>query len=75
MCRRGAWPDNGARESARRSSSTSSCSPRLRARNGNSGKINEARQAVAQGEARRLAGQFKDAIAKYKDAVSKADGA
>ena len=45
------------------------------ARGGNAGKINEARQLLAQGDTRRTSGRFKDAIGKYKDAVSKAEGA
>jgi large repetitive protein len=45
------------------------------ARNGNPGKISEARQALAQGNTRLASGRFKDAIARYKDAVSKAEGA
>jgi hypothetical protein len=45
------------------------------ARGGNPGKINEARQALAEGDSKRASSQFKDAIAKYKDAVSKAEGA
>ena len=45
------------------------------ARGGKAAKINQARQALATADARRAAGQFKDAIAGYKDAVSKAEGA
>jgi hypothetical protein len=45
------------------------------ARNGNAGKITEARQRLTQGDTFRAAGRFKDAIARYKDAVSKAEGA
>ena len=45
------------------------------ARGGNARQIREARQALARGDERRAAHQFKDAIAMYKDAVSKAEGA
>jgi hypothetical protein len=45
------------------------------ARGGNQSKLAEAARAVAEGDARRDAGRFKDAVARYKDAVSKAEGA
>ena len=45
------------------------------ARRGNPNKIAEARAAFARGDARRRAGGFKDALAAYKDASSKAEGA
>ena len=44
-------------------------------RGGNAGKIAEANAALAQGDAHRDAGNFKDAVNKYKDALSKAEGA
>lgn len=45
------------------------------ARGGDADKIAEARRALAQGDAKRDASQFKDAVARYKDAVAKAEGA
>ena len=41
----------------------------------NASKITEARQALARGDARRRARGFKDAVAAYKDAAAKAEGA
>ena len=46
-----------------------------KARNGNAGKIAQAEAARAQGDARVTANRFKEAVAKYKDAVAKAEGA
>ena len=45
------------------------------ARNGNAGKIAEARTALSQGDALRASGANKDAVNKYKDAAGKAEGA
>jgi serine protease AprX len=45
------------------------------ARGGNAGKIAEANRALAEGDAQRDAGNFKNAVAKYKDALAKAEGA
>ena len=45
------------------------------ARRGNAGKIAEARQSLAQGDALRASGRNKDAVNKYKDAAGKAEGA
>jgi subtilisin family serine protease len=45
------------------------------ARGGNAGKIAEANGALAEGDAQRDAGNFKSAVAKYKDALAKAEGA
>ena len=45
------------------------------ARGGDSDKISEAEQALADGDALRAAGAFKDAAAAYKDAVAIAEGA
>ena len=44
-------------------------------RGGDSDKIDEAEEALADGDTLRAMGQYKDAVAKYKDAVSKAEGA
>ena len=45
------------------------------ARRRNSSKVAEARAALARGDGRRRARGFKDAVAAYKDAASKAEGA
>jgi hypothetical protein len=45
------------------------------ARGGDPGKIIEAEDALAEGDALRDAGAFKDAVNKYKDALAKAEGA
>ena len=45
------------------------------ARRGNPNEIADARAALARGDARRRARGFKDALAAYKDAASKAEGA
>ena len=45
------------------------------ARNGNAGKIAEARRSLADGDALRASGRNKDAVGKYKDAAGKAEGA
>ena len=45
------------------------------ARGGDSVKIGEATGALASGDALRSAGGFKVAVALYKDAISKAEGA
>ena len=44
-------------------------------RGGNSDKIATARDSLAEGEALRASGAFKDAVNKYKDAISNAEGA
>ena len=45
------------------------------ARGGQASKIQEANRALAEGDALRAAGSFKSAVNKYKDALSKAEGA
>jgi hypothetical protein len=45
------------------------------ARDGDTGKIDAAEIALAGGDARRNAGRFKSAVAKYKDAAAMAEGA
>jgi hypothetical protein len=42
---------------------------------GDAAKIDEAERSLARGDARLGSGEFKKAIAKYKDALSKAEGA
>jgi hypothetical protein len=46
-----------------------------KARGGNAGKIDEAERALAEGDVLRASGSYKAAVNKYKDAVSKAEGA
>jgi serine protease AprX len=45
------------------------------ARGANSAKMNEANEAVSEGDALRAVGAFKAAVNKYKDALAKAEGA
>ena len=45
------------------------------AQGGDSGEINDAQQALAEGDALRASEAFKDAVANYKDALAKAEGA
>lgn len=45
------------------------------AQGGDSSKIAEAEQGLNNGDALRAAGSFKDAVNKYKDALSKAESA
>jgi uncharacterized protein len=46
-----------------------------KARGGDATTIDEAEQDLAKGDARRLGGQFKNAVASYGDAIAKAEGA
>jgi subtilisin family serine protease len=45
------------------------------ARGGNAGKIDEAERSLSEGDALRAGGSYKSAVAKYKDAAAKAEGA
>ncbi len=45
------------------------------AQGGDSGDIGDAQDALAEGDTLRESGDFKDAVNKYKDALSKAEGA
>ena len=45
------------------------------AQGGDPGDINDAQQALADGDALRASGAFKDAVNKYKDALAKAESA
>lgn len=46
-----------------------------RTRGGDAGKITKAEQSLTDGDAARAAGQFKDAVAEYTQAVARAEGA